>query len=63
MGFLEEPLLDRVVFGQVRGQELDGDGALEAGVCRLIDNAHAASPELGDGLAACGERAERDRHD
>ena len=49
LGFLEEPLRG-VVFGQVRGQELDGDGALEAWVSGLIDDAHAAAAELGDDL-------------
>ena len=29
------------------GQDFDGDGSIEAGIPRLVDFAHAASPKLG----------------
>ena len=46
LGFLKEPLLSGVVFGQIRREELDGDRALEAGVRGLVDDTHPALAEL-----------------
>ena len=50
LGLLQEPLLGRVISGQVRWQELDRDRALQAGVTGLVDHAHAAAAKLGDDL-------------
>ena len=47
LGFLQEPLLGRLVAGQVRREELDGDLALEAGVLGRVDDPHAAVAEFG----------------
>ena len=42
--------------GQVaRGDELDGDLAVEQRVARAVDDAHAAAPELPEDLVAVGE--------
>ena len=47
LGFLEEPLLGRLVAGQARREELDGDLALQARVLSRINDPHAAVAELG----------------
>ena len=47
LGFLQEPLLGRLVAGQVRREELDGDLALQARVLGRVDDPHAAVAELG----------------
>ena len=52
---LQEPLLGRLVAGQVRREELDGDLALQALVLGRVDDPHAACAELG----ADRKRAER----
>ena len=41
-GFAIEPLAQIGIGGDVRGQDLDGDRAIEAGIARLVDLAHAA---------------------
>ena len=45
---LQEPLLGGVVAGQVRGEELDGDLALQARVLGRVDDPHAAVTEFGE---------------
>ena len=55
LGFLQEPLLGGLVAGQIRWQQLNGDLALEAGILREVDDAHAALAQLGPDLV----RAER----
>ena len=53
LGFLPEPLLGRVVAGQIRRQELDGDLALQARVVGGVDDPHPAVAEFGgDGVRA-----------
>jgi hypothetical protein len=47
-GFPLEPLAERGVSREVRGQDLDGDRALESRVPRLVDLAHAAGAGGGD---------------
>ena len=47
LGFLEEPLLGRLVAGQVRREELDGDLALQARILGRVDDAHPAVAEFG----------------
>ena len=47
LGFLQESLLDRLVAGQVRRQELDGDLALQPRVLGRVDVPHAICAELG----------------
>ncbi len=48
LGFLQEPLLCRLVAGQVRREELDGDLALQARVLGGVDDPHAAGAEFGE---------------
>ena len=43
--FLLEALAQLGVLGQVLGKYFDGDGAVEAGVFRLVDFTHAARPD------------------
>ncbi len=45
---LEEPLLGRLVAGQVLGEELDGNLALQARVLGGVDDPHAAVAQFGD---------------
>ncbi len=53
--FLEEPLLGRLVAGQIRRQQLDGHLALQARVEGGVDDPHAAVAEFGaDGVRAEG---------
>ncbi len=47
LGFLQEPLLGRLVAGQVRREELDGDLALQARVLSGVDDPHPAVTEFG----------------
>ena len=47
MGFLEEPLLGRLVSGQVRCEEFDGDLALQARVLGRVDDPHPAVAQFG----------------
>ena len=47
LGLLEEPLLGRLVAGQIRREELDGDLALQALVLGGVDDPHAAVAEFG----------------
>ncbi len=42
-----EPLLPLRVGGDMRGQDLDGDGPLQPGVGGCIDFAHAPGPDGG----------------
>ena len=51
-----------VVGGEVRGQELDGDGALQAGVLGLVDDGHAACAELAGDLIRAELGAGGERH-
>ena len=45
-----EPLLEIGVRGDMLGEHLDGDGAVESRVPRLVDFSHTASPDGGDDL-------------
>src|SRR5579863_2396592 len=47
-GFALHPLFQLRVRGQVRGQNFDGNSAVEAGVPRPIDLAHTTHAERGD---------------
>ncbi len=42
-----EPLLQIRIGGDVLGQDLDGNGAVQAGAASFVDLAHAASAEEG----------------
>ena len=44
-----EPLLEIGVTGDVLGQDLDGDGAVQAGVAGFVDLTHAARADLTQG--------------
>ena len=50
LSFLKEPLLGRLVAGQVRRQQLDRHRPLEAWVCGRVDDAHPAATQLRDDL-------------
>ncbi len=47
LGFPLEALAEIRVGGHMRGEHLDGDGAVEAGVGRLVDLTHTARAERG----------------
>jgi hypothetical protein len=47
LGLAFEPRLQIGVVGDVLGQDLDGDGAVEARIAGLVDLAHAARADLG----------------
>ena len=63
LGFALEPLLQLRVASDVRGQDFDGDRAVEAGVAGFVHLAHAASPEGGDDLIRTKPNAGGERHD
>jgi len=42
-----EPLLEIAIAGDMLWQDLDGDGAVKAGVAGLVDLTHAAVAEFG----------------
>jgi hypothetical protein len=44
-GLALEPVLQFGISGDVLGQNLDGDRAIQARIGRLIDFAHPASPD------------------
>ena len=44
-GFALEPLAEPRVSRELRGEHLDGDGAVEACISRLVHLSHPASPE------------------
>jgi hypothetical protein len=46
-GFLVEALLQNWIAGKMRGKDLDGDAAVEAGIAGAIDFAHAAGAKWG----------------
>src|ERR1700686_2229976 len=50
LGFLIEALPQSWVGGKMRGKNLDGNGAVQAGVERAINFAHAARAERSDHL-------------
>ena len=50
MGFLQKPLLGRLVSREIRRQEFDRDRALEAGVRGRVDDADPAAAKLRDDL-------------
>ncbi len=50
------------VSGQIRWQELDGDVAIQPGVMRQVDDAHAPAPELGDDRIRAEGRAGGEGH-
>ena len=59
-GFALEALAEIGIVGDVRGQDLDGNGAVQAGVGGFVDLAHTARAEGGFDLirAECGAWAE-----
>jgi hypothetical protein len=59
LGLVKESLLRRVVAGQVRRQELDGDLTPQARVSGRIDDAHAAVPEFGEDVVGAESGAWR----
>ena len=59
---LQEPLLGRLVAGQVRRQELDGDLALQARVVGRVDDPHAAVAEFGADRVRAERGAWREGH-
>jgi hypothetical protein len=56
-GFAVESRAEGFVPGQIRGQDLDGHRALEAGVAGLVDLAHAALAQRRDDLVRTQPRA------
>ena len=57
-----EPLLEIGVTGDVLGQDLDGDGAVQAGVAGFVDLTHAARAEGGLDLVGAERGAGVERH-
>ena len=60
LGFAKETGFGLVVAKQVRRQELQRDGALEARVLGLVDDAHAALAELFEDLVVTDGLADQD---
>ena len=65
-GFALEAGAQILALGDVFRQDLDGDGAVEASVARLVDFAHSSSADRGEDFVgaefvAGGERHIRDR--
>jgi hypothetical protein len=58
---LEACPADRVR-GEVRGEDLEGDGAAEAGVAGLLNLAHAPGPEKAEDLVRPEASARLERH-
>ncbi len=50
------------VLGEVRGQDLDGDGAVQARVARAVDLAHPARAKGREDLVGTEARSGRERH-
>ena len=50
LGLMHKTLFRILVAGQLRRQELEGDGAFEFGVLGFVDDTHAAFPELFEDL-------------
>ena len=61
-GLLEEPLLGRLVAGQLGREELQRDQSLEPGVLRLVDLPHPASADERDDLVLAEPRTGGDGH-
>ncbi len=57
-----EPLLQIRVCGDMFGQHLDGDGAVQAGVAGFVDFAHPARAEGGEDLVGAERGAGLDGH-
>jgi len=51
-----------IIGGDARGENLDGDRAIEADVAGLVHSAHAAGPERGLDLIRPEASAGRERH-
>ncbi len=62
LGLALEALLEGGVGREVRGQDLDGDAAVEAGVAATIDLSHAASTERGEDFIRAKLGARREGH-
>jgi hypothetical protein len=55
-GFAQEAVVEIRLVGEVLGEDLDGDRALELLVAREVDRGHAAAPEdVLDAIAPAGE--------
>ena len=59
---VDEPLPALRVGDRVSGEDLEGDEAAEQGVAGLVDDAHAALPELLDDAVAVDRLADHGRH-
>ena len=57
-----KPLFQIGISGDVLGQHLDGDGAVEAGVASLVDFAHAARANLGSDVEVAEPRTASKGH-
>ena len=62
LGFLEEPLFGGVVSRQTRGQQLDRDRALEAGIGGLVDHTHPAAADEGGHVVVAKSGADVQGH-
>ncbi|MEZ4432047.1 MAG: hypothetical protein R3F65_06495 [bacterium] len=60
-GFVEEAALGVGVVGELAGQHLERDVAVEHLLARLVDDPHAAGRDLGDDLVAVGDGAADER--
>ena len=58
-----EPPLQIGVRGDMLGEDLDGDRAIEARVMRFVDLAHPAGANGGDDLVGAEARTGADGHD
>ena len=61
-GFAFEACVRFGFFGEMFGENLDGDGAVEAGVARAVDFAHAACAEAGLNFVGAELGAGSERH-
>ena len=61
-GFAIEALAELRIGGERRGQDLDRDDAIEAGIARLVDFAHAAGADLRDDLVVAQTVSSGERH-
>ena len=57
-----EPLLEIRIRGDVLGKDLDGDGAVQAGIKHLLDFSHAPSANRGEDLVRAELRPGFKRH-
>src|SRR5262245_11940603 len=63
LGFALEPIPALRIDGDVRREELEGDGSVQPGVARFVDLAHATCPERGFDEVWTERGSARERHE